>query len=219
MKQVLFFLAGLAFTFNGLAQDGGVQRNFAIKFTPTQLMAGEFNLSYEQRLSSFVSLELSFGPAFSEVGVNRSNHKLWHNNDLDNSDLDISSNMGFHVGLEPRFYLLYDENEMRGLYLAPQLKYRVYNSEYAYKDMNNTKGSLSQFICRFNLGYQFWPGANKFCMDVFTGFGFGSVDDTYYTPLQVYNSTTMNYDYTWSEHHNKTMSLNLVVGLKLGFGK
>lgn len=199
------------------AQDANVRRNFVVKFAPTQLVAGEMSLNYEQRIGKFISLELDLGPTFSEFGINRSNHSLWYNGTV--NDLDVMSDIGFHISLAPRFYPLYDECEMRGLYLSPVFKYRVYNSTYTYDGLSDQSGSLTQAIFRFNLGFQFWPGAGKFSIDLFSGIGMSSNTDKMFKVENVYDPNTGNYAMSWVDNTRKLMTINGVIGVKFGFGQ
>ena len=218
MKKIIALLV-VSFGFTQLhAQDEEVHRNYVAKFAPTQLAAGEMSLNYEQRLAKFISVELDFGPTFSEFGINRSNHFLW--GDLvwvDNQD--VVSDMGFHISLAPRFYPLNGEYEMRGLYLSPVFKYRVYNSTYKYVGLEDQDGTLKQSIFRFNMGFQFWPGANKFSIDLFTGLGFSSSTDKWFTAENLYDANTGLYNLSWKENSEKRMFINGVVGVKFGFGQ
>ncbi len=215
MKKMIYMLLFSGITTIVNAQESN-RHNFAIKFTPTQLVSGEFNLGYEQRIARFVSLELNGGPTISEMGVNRSNHSLWVNSL--NQD-DLTSGIGYHVSIEPRFYLLYDEYEMRGLYMSAYFKYRTYNTTYSYDGLEDKNGTLNQLIYRFNIGFQFWPGARNFCLEMFSGFGFGTITDKYYKRNSYFDNSTNNYIYSWEEIKKSKPVLNGVIGVKIGFGK
>ena len=108
MKKSLLLLAIIA-TFSANAQKnnsevGGVMRNYAIKFAPFQLIAGEFNFSYEQRVAKRISLDLELGPTISQFGLNFGNQKIWQGNsglDLFNFNsisYNASSGVGFLLG-------------------------------------------------------------------------------------------------------------------------
>lgn len=198
-----------------------IGKNFVLKFAPTQLVAGEFNFSYEQRIARIFSLELEVGPTISQFGLNFGNQRLWRgdiwNFNPINSDADAG--IGFHASLAPRFYPLSGDNELKGLYLSPVFKYRQYN--YLIQDINgvleDTKASLSQLIFRFNMGFQFWPGDGNFSIDMYFGVGLGAFDinDKY---MDNYVDDQGNVQSRWVATSNTGVRLNAATGIKFGFG-
>lgn len=196
-------------------------KNFVIKFCPTQLVAGEFNFTYEQRLGRRLGLELEVGPTISQFGLNFGNQRLWRGEiwDFNPINQDAQSAVGFHVSLAPKFYPMSDDNQLKGLYLSPMFKYRQYN--YNNKDINgvldDTRSSLSQMIFRFNMGFQFWPGDGNFSIDMFFGVGLSTfnIKDQYidnYVDDQGYVQSK------WSSSSNNGVRLNAATGVKFGFG-
>jgi hypothetical protein len=190
-------------------QESTSERKYAIKFAPIQLISGEFNFAYEQRIGKFTSVELELGPTFSEVGFTRGNHSFWENGNPD-------SGIGFHGALGVRLYPLCDAYEMKSLYLEPQIKYRRYNSVYTDNDYNagDVTGNLDQLIFRFNMGIQFWA-SDRLTIDIYAGIGLGNnSDETYY----------LNYDgvsgnYIWQSNVEKELLVNGTTGIRIGFGK
>mgnify|MGYP001370540057 CR=1 FL=1 len=200
---VVTILASISF-----GQEESTGHSYCVKFAPIQLIAGEFNFTYEQRLGKFTSLELELGPTFSEVGFTRGNHALWGKGSPE-------SGIGFHGALGFRLYPLCDANEMSSLYLEPQLKYRRYNSIYTDNSYNtgDITGNLDQLIFRFNLGYQFWA-SDRLAIDLYAGIGMGNnTDERYYLE---YDADSV---YSWKSNVEKRILVNATTGIRIGFGK
>jgi hypothetical protein len=224
MKKLLGSIILSAISLVTWSQDEAEDRlgkNFVLKFAPTQLVAGEFNFSYEQRIARIFSLELEVGPTISQFGLNFGNQRLWRGDiwSFNPINSDADAGIGFHASLAPRFYPLSGDNELKGLYLSPVLKYRQYN--YLVQDINgvldDTKASLSQLIFRFNMGFQFWPGDGNFSIDMYFGVGLGTFDinDKY---VDNYVDDQGNVQSTWVATSNTGVRLNAATGIKFGFG-
>ncbi|TSJ41975.1 hypothetical protein [Fluviicola chungangensis] len=205
-------------------EDSGEKR-FVLKFCPTQLFAGEFNFSYEQRVARILSLELEVGPTISQFGVNFGNQRLWQGNDglgvwqFQSIGEDAEAAIGFHVSLAPKFYPTSEDNQLKGLYLSPVFKYRKYN--YINEDINgildDAKSHLDQMIFRFNMGFQFWPGDGNFSIDMYFGVGLS----TFHIQGQSLDSYVDDQGYTqtrWSSFSDTGIRFNAATGLKFGFG-
>lgn len=59
---VVTILASISF-----GQEESTGHSYCVKFAPIQLIAGEFNFTYEQRLGKFTSLELELGQPFLKL--------------------------------------------------------------------------------------------------------------------------------------------------------
>lgn len=215
MKQILLSLS-LFTSLTAFCQEESDYSKFAVKLSPTQLLFGEFHLAFEHRIAPHSSFEISAGPTISEVGGSM----LITNSDLGaNMQYDRQTDFGYFVGLAYRFYPLNYAQAPRGLYVSPELKYRVYNT--TFRDINSfglsdQKGSTTQAMFRFNIGYQFWPG-KKFALDVFTGIGIGAVNSVSYSVLNVYNPDG-SYTTSWLKESSNRASANATFGLKIGIG-
>lgn len=228
MKKLIGIIILSVVSFATYSQDEeATNRNFVIKFAPTQIVAGELNFSYEQRIARIISLELEVGPTISQFGINFGNQKLWRGNsggvqlwNFDAIDIDARSAVGFHVSLAPRFYPASDDNLMKGLYLSPVFKFRQYN--YVNEDDNglldDAKSSINQGVFRFNFGLQFWPKGGKFSIDMYFGIGLGTFNIKGQQVVSEYNSTTMNYDTRWDTYRDNGVRFNAATGIKFGFG-
>jgi hypothetical protein len=225
MKKLLGIIILSAVSIGAYSQEEEINqpegKNFVLKFCPTQLVAGEFNFSYEQRIASKFSLELEVGPTISQFGLNFGNQRLWRSDfwEFDPISTDAEAAVGFHVSLAPRFYPMSDDNELKGLYLSPVFKYRQYN--YNSEDINgvldDARSSLSQAIFRFNMGLQFWPGDGNFSIDMYFGVGLGTftIKEQY---LDSYVDDQGFVQTKWSSSTDTGIRLNAATGIKFGFG-
>jgi hypothetical protein len=227
MKKLIGLVILSIVSYTAHSQEEATSRNFAIKFSPTQIMAGELNFSYEQRIGRIISLELEVGPTISQFGMNFGNQKLWRGSggslslwNFDAIDIAARSAVGFHISVAPRFYPASDDNLMKGLYLSPVFKFRQYN--YVNEDENgvldDAKSNINQAIFRFNFGLQFWPRGGKFSIDMFFGIGLGTFNVKGQQIISEYNSTTMDYDTRWDTYRDNGVRLNAATGIKFGFG-
>ncbi len=228
MKKLLGILILSGASFGAISQevmeDSG-EKNFVLKFCPTQLIAGEFNFSYEQRLARIISLELEVGPTISQFGLNFGNQRLWQGDDglgfwqFQSIDSEAEPAIGFHASLAPKFYPASEDNQLKGLYLSPVFKFRQYN--YMNEDVNgvldDAKSHINQMIFRFNMGFQFWPGDGNFSIDMYFGVGLGmfNLQGNY---LDNYIDDQGNVQYRWSSYGDSGVRINLATGLKFGFG-
>lgn len=218
MKKTLFSLALLTTVFNSYSQEEKEYSKMAIKFAPTQLIFGELNFAFEHRIAPHSSLELSAGPTISELGgaqiITSSNGNFGGGGGQRQSDI------GYFVSLGYRFYPLSYAEAPRGLYVSPELKYRVYNIIYKDNNVNplsDKVGSTTQAMFRFNIGYQFWPG-KTFAIDVFSGIGIGKVnhEELYYAVNYNADGTTTPY---WLSQSSNRAAVNATLGVKIGIGK
>lgn len=228
MKKILgiLILSAVSFgTYSQEATENSGEKKFALKFCPTQLAAGEFNFSYEQRVARIVSLEFEVGPTISQFGLNFGNQRLWQGNDglgiwqFQSIGEDAKSAIGFHISIAPKFYPASEDNQMKGLYLSPVFKYRKYN--YINEDLSGVledeRSNIDQMIFRFNMGFQFWPGDGNFCIDMYLGVGLSTfnIRGNYlenYIDDQGYAQTR------WQSYTDSGIRFNVATGLKFGFG-
>ncbi|AEA42207.1 hypothetical protein [Fluviicola taffensis] len=228
MKKLIgiFILSVVSFATYSQDDEEATSRNFVLKFAPTQIVAGELNFSYEQRIARIISLELEVGPTISQFGLNFGNQKLWRGSDglgiwnFDPISYDASSAIGFHVSLAPRFYPASDDNLLKGLYLSPVFKFRQYN--YNIEDnqglLDDETSRINQGIFRFNFGLQFWPKGGKFSIDMFFGIGLSTFNLKDHQAIGEYDPVTMDYTTKWVETTDKGVRFNAATGIKFGFG-
>jgi hypothetical protein len=229
MKKILGIFIISVVSFSTYSQEDAEMdsgdKNFVIKFCPTQIVAGELNFSYEQRIARILSLELEVGPTISQFGLNFGNQRLWRGNEgleiwqFDPIDIEAKSAVGFHVSLAPKFYPASEDNQLKGLYLSPVFKYRKYNyiNEDQTGNIDDAKSNIDQMIFRFNLGFQFWPGDNNFSLDMYFGVGLG----TYNIHGQYMDAYVDDQGYTqvgWRSYNDTGIRFNAATGIKFGFG-
>ncbi|MGV3611822.1 MAG: hypothetical protein ACO1N0_12780 [Fluviicola sp.] len=224
MKNLIAVIILSALSFGSYSQeeaDNSMEKKFVLKFCPTQLIAGEFNFSYEQRVARIISLELEVGPTISQFGLNFGNQRLWRSDlwEFDAINPDADAAIGFHASLAPKFYPTSQDNELKGLYLSPMFKYRTYN--YTVEDvtgnLDDQRASLSQAMFRFNMGFQFWPGDGNFSIDMYFGVGLS----TFTIKDRLVDNYVDNQGYVqsqWVTNTDTGVRLNVATGLKFGFG-
>lgn len=208
-------------------EESGVIRNYGIKFSPTQIVVGEFNFTYEQRVAKKISLELEVGPTMSQFGLGFGNQKIWQGNsglglfNFHSISADASSGIGVLAGIAPRIYPTASNYSMKGFYISPLFKYRLFN--YSVKDnlgiLGNEKASISQLFFRFNMGIQFWPKDANFIIDMYFGVGMSTYNirgneidfsgnyDVNGNPIQI-----------WHSYSDNGVRFNAVTGVRFGFG-
>lgn len=225
MKKILGILIVSVVSFGAYSQDememDSGEKNFVLKYCPTQLVAGEFNFSYEQRIARMISLELEVGPTISQFGLNFGNQRLWQGDlwDFNGIDTDANAAIGFHVSLAPRFYPTSEDNQLKGLYLSPVFKFRRYN--YVNEDMNDilddAKSNVDQMMFRFNMGFQFWPGNGNFSLDMFFGVGLSTfnIKGQY---IDNYVDNQGNVQSNWRSYTDSGIRFNAATGIRFGFG-
>jgi len=221
MKYTLIALAAFFVHFSGFSQRDDHSKYF-VKFSPTQLIVGEMNFAFEHRVAPQSSLEVSFGPTVSEIGIN----KIYFDNVLNNNNAiyglnsRTQSGLGFFLGLSYRYYPISGASTApRGLYLGPEIKYRMYNTYYIDNlgVLENRTGSANQLLFRFHTGYQFVIG-KKFAIDVFTALGLGYTVINAYYDIQLYNSQTGGFTTSWYSKTRNRVFVSGSVGVKFGLG-
>lgn len=220
MKRSIMSAVGVLLATYSLAQrERDDYSAFAVKFTPTQLVMGEINFGFEHRVAPHSSLELSLGPTISEIGGARLLTTDFDDLNAPAGNVEMISQIGYFASLGYRFYPLGYAKAPRGLYLSPEIKYRVYNTSYrdVMENLSNENGVVTEAMFRFILGYHFWPG-KRFSMDVYFGFGIGNFDRTRYDMVETYNPDTMVNEYSWDEDQLTEARMNATFGLKFGIG-
>lgn len=216
----IFFIA---FTFSGICQEIDRMNNrYLVKLTPTQMTVGEINLGFEYRVANHSTLELTLGPTISQLGsqystVNYLNQTAYQSQQYGRT----KSSIGFFGALEYRFYPLSYANAPRGLYIAPNVKYRLYNTKMFDNSslLPETKNESNEFMFRLNFGYQFWL-SDRFALDVFSGIGL-------VVEQRTGNYINMEYDQfgnqiqqnSWTVSSNSNTNIAATIGVKVGIGR
>lgn len=115
------------------------KRNNVIKYDPLQLVFGEVPISWEHRMTKRSSFELTLGPTISGLF---GNDRFW----LKPFNYGSSIKMGWVAGFSTRFYLNKRTEELRKLYIAPAIRFRLLR--------NNRSDYVDETMLTVSLGYQ-----------------------------------------------------------------
>lgn len=183
-----------------------------LKYDPLQVLRGEISVFYERRISNRVSIELG-------VGVTRRNWTdSWFNNtDADDLRRNITVYTGPAFRLGVRYYLM-DSPELNGVYIMPQLAYRIYEKSFAEIDSTGNLNGQTHLdrreIGEFNItfGYQHLSYNSNFFYDIYFGIG-----HALYRGARVKRQNVPIETLYYTEPRNSNSWLP-VIGLKLGLG-
>ncbi len=199
-------------------QESGELKGFdvqqAIKFTPTQLIVGEINFSYEKAIGQRSSFEIEAGPTLSRVGIFRLDF-----NDNNSGALTRKSDLGGFVGLGFRFYPLMKRYNMNGLYISPMFKYRHYNTAISDSAgvLANTKDTRTNFSFTFNVGYQLWA-SQYLTFDFYAGCGLNYTTTKENSISYFYDGNTNLYTSQWDVKRDQGVLFVARLGIKIGIG-
>lgn len=221
MRKVLLAAAAFLFSVVAIAQDAEhngprqIENKFAFKFTPTQLIMGELNLSTEFRIARKLSLDIDFGPTISQVGFGG---RALEDFEEGQDQLIREGSFGYFGALGLRFYPFEKTSALTRMYLHPQLKYRVYNTliseeTEAWEPINAVN---TQYKFLFNVGWQLWTN-ESFGFDFYLGGGLGYRQLDRCTPILVYENNSFTYNWDVEQLNRPQLLLN--AGIKLAFGK
>ena len=184
----------------------------AFKFSPMQLIVGEFNLGFEAQTSIKTSIEIEVGPTISNVGFSRLTYIP-----EDGNNVTENSALGYFISLGLRYYPLEKTEALNRFYVSPVLKYRVYNytlseGSGSLEDIQATK---TQVKFHFIFGDQLWA-SKSFAFDFFLGPGIGFQEITNYDAAAFYEN--FDYTYYWDKKIESKPQLLLTAGVKIGLG-
>lgn len=192
-------------------QDTLVEVHNGIKFDPLQILRGEISVFYERRISNRISVELGAGI------TRRSWTYSWFNTDVDDLRRNISVETGpaFRAGV--RYYFM-DSPEINGVYVMPQVGYRIYEKTFAELD---STGELNgqEYIDRrevgevnLTIGYQQLSFNSNFFYDVYFGVGYG-----FYSGVEVRRRNVPIETLYYTEPRKSSGPIP-VIGFKMGWG-
>ncbi|PIE87332.1 MAG: hypothetical protein CSA03_00825 [Bacteroidetes bacterium] len=234
-KKALSTIAALlVVVFSGLAQDDFIviQQSSrkrgekkirlndnigVVKFTPTQMLVGEINFSYERQISKQSSFEIGLGPTISNIalGGNGGNHYI--DPYYGGGGTYQTSGVGFFAEAGYRFYPLDETEALNRFYLSPI--FRVRQKNYGLRDISgmlpDKQGSQLLTSFALNFGYQMWL-SKSFSFDFFTGLGIGQQQDNSYFQVSEYANNT--YTYKWQPTSNSYARYVFNFGMKVGIG-
>lgn len=222
MKQLFLFsicfLTVSHFSFSQDDEKKGPRLNdnrAAFKFSPMQMIIGEFNIGVEFQTSKKTSLEIELGPTISEIGFAR----LDFMPPEDGDNVSENSNIGFFGSIGFRYYPLEVTEALNRMYVSPILKYRMYNFTLSENsdNLDDIMASKSQAKFLFNFGYQLWA-SKSFGFDFYLGTGVGFQQITDYDAIAVYDPATFVYTYEWDKQSSSKPQMLLNAGVKMVFG-
>jgi hypothetical protein len=185
----------------------------AIKFSPTQMIMGEINFSWERQLSQKSSIELSAGPTISNIGFGIQSHLFDpYGGSIETSGVGLFGEVGI------RYYPLDETEALNRFYVSPILKFRQFN--FGLDDISDvlasTDGSDVQLNFLFNFGYQLWA-SKSFAVDFFGGMGIGmrTINSAYVEAIWANNQ----YEYQWIRTRNSNARYVFSAGIKVGIGQ
>lgn len=188
-----------------------------IKFSPTQLLAGEINFSFEKQLSKQTSFEIGAGPTISNIalGDGGGNHYF---DPMYGSYAYETSGVGFFAEAGYRFYPLDETEALNRFYLSPVVKFKLMNFglEDAAGELPNRDGSDMRLNFAMNVGYQVWL-SKSFAMDFYTGLGIGYQQVQSYFPE--YAFVNPDYVFTWKDNSYSQARYVFNFGVKVGIGQ
>ena len=187
------------------------------KFTPTQLLAGEINFSYEKQFSKYSSFEIGAGPTISNISVGDNGGNHYFDPNYGGSYAYQSSGLGMFLEAGYRYYPLDETEALNRFYLSPVLKFKMTN--FGLHDASNvlsvTKGSDMRMNFAFNVGYQLWM-SKTFAMDFYAGLGIGYQEYETYYPENVYVGTSWTSEWRQNKYSQARYVFNF--GVKVGIG-
>lgn len=185
------------------------------KFSPTQLLAGEINFSYERQFSKNSSFEIGAGPTISNISAGDGQNHFY--DPSYGGYAYQTSGLGVFVEAAYRYYPLDETEALNRFYLSPILKYKVKNFglEDASGVLENEKGSDSRMNFAFNVGYQLWL-SKSFSMDFYTGLGIGYQQYTSYFPESTY--VAPDWTFQWRDNSYTQARYVFNFGVKVGIG-
>ena len=195
-------------------------RTWALKFSPLHMAVGDIGFYFERRTGQRTSIEVGVGATISNVGESGFLPDI----DFPLLDYDILyisnasySKTGFLGALEFRVYPIEHARAMNHFYIAPAVKYKLYN--FGIRDYNNnlpnTNGTDMRFNGYLNCGFQLWP-AKRFALDAFFGAGLGYRVETSSNVQSYYENG--EWKHYWQPDEENEIHFLMNVGVKLGIG-
>jgi hypothetical protein len=218
-KLKLVICAFFVISTNAQAQDEQSGRNSVVKFSPSKLMRGQILFSYERKIAEQASLEVSFGPAISNVSPFNLDH-LFDNG----SNATENSLLGFAVSAAARYYPLEDKDALEGFYISPIFGFNQLN--YLYSEPNvfgsgngleDVRGNSKRSSFAFVFGTQKWL-SNSFSIDMYIGSGLRNLNSKTYFIDYITDPVTFNTTTKWVEQNSSDVQWFITGGVKVGIG-
>lgn len=185
----------------------------AFKFAPLNLILGEINFSFEQKVSKHGSIEFELGPTLSGVSLTEESKNF----DKSGPNTRRTGDLGFLASFAYRIYPLDETEAMNRFYLSPMLKYKLYNvkEEDVTSFLPDERGKNARFNFIFNFGYEMW-GSESLCIDFYAGLGVGYKEILQHTVSTVYSG--QEWVNAWESDFSSGAQLVFNIGVKFGIG-
>lgn len=215
-RNLTFIFLSLFFTSN--AQDGEQSgRNSVVKFSPSKLMRGEILFSYERKIAEQASMELSFGPAISNVSPINFDHLFGNATNASESSL-----LGFASSIAVRYYPLEGKDALEGFYISPSFGFTQLNYNFSANQIGgisslpDKRGHSNQSSFVFLFGTQKWL-SKTFSLDMFLGSGIKQIQEqNFYINYLV--DGFGNQKQEWVEVGTNDVQWYITGGIKVGIG-
>ena len=188
--------------------------DYTLKFAPSQLVSGQFNFSFENKIGAKSALELSVGPTLGTSGFAIFDAL---GDGLLNNLGNMEGKLGFNASLGYRYYVINrNEATLHGFYLSPVLKFNQLNlvrtgEPFANSsDRQDIKSNLTTFTIQF--GYQFVFNGG-FVLDMYIGSGLGNRQKNTEGFYSSEPGVTHSYNNTVSK-----LYAPFTTGVRVGFG-
>jgi|TARA_R110000737_G_scaffold352891_1_gene400887 hypothetical protein len=207
------FLGSLAA--NAQDQSG---RNSVVKFSPSKMMRGEIQFSYERKMAEQASFEFSAGPAISNVSPLNFDHIFGNGSNATESSL-----LGFVATIGARYYPLEDRDALEGFYVSPIIGFTQLNYNFSADNIGygivlpDQRGHSNQTSFAFVFGTQKWL-SSTFCLDMYIGSGIKQItEQNYFIDYGDFNGP-INPTPKWGEQTNTNVTWFITGGIKVGIG-
>lgn len=178
-----------------------------VKISLLEPFSGDISFYYERVLQKNISMELGIGVTLDDY------IQIFYDN-LEFSETNRTALLGTSFALGLRYYPFMASDEF---YFSPEFKYRNYHSTIQPVSASNQnfdplEESKNVSNLRITVGYVYFFD-NKIFIDYYAGIGIASIKSKSYK--QIYNDTTMLYEYT--ESNTTALKPRLTLGVKFGF--
>ncbi len=195
-------------------------KDFAVKFTPTQLMLGDFILGFEARTGNKSSIDINVGPTFGGFGF--APLLMIRGADISSDYFSVKSKVGASFSVGYRYYAVPSKTrgDLNGLYLNPTLQFKslkgVAEKNSPYGDTESTY-KMTQFSGAIYVGYQFAYN-NGFVLDVFMASGVALKKYESNKPYQILSEDGQSIELLNYKLSAKRLTPHFNIGVRLGFG-
>lgn len=230
------FVAGATFSQNRELDTVRVGRELfykpknAFKLEVLKILNGDIIFAYERPIGYSSSIEFEIGPTVSYIGFNRMQFlgmvKNFPRYDMNFAKQHGNGAGGFLFSFAYKKYVLENQPALNGLFIAPRLKFRNYNSYIDFSGFNssdyvnklpdklmNVKNHLYQGLLTFDFGMNH-TFKNHFGLEYYFSFGLTANSFKYRYFNEFYNGEEDQYYYQLGRMKRTFFNTNFSFGLK-----